>query len=247
MTGHRAGVAQRAPMLSAGFTLIEVLVSMALTVVLVSALMHLATASARDQQRLLEHSADQPPVWFDPLVRQIEQDLLMATGMSLVVEPQGPDTEARLYLVTCNASPHTSPRGGRGISHEPVRVLYRLVDTEFGGLLLRDQHPLSTIDVAAGGVHARSDVQVVAVGIERVQIAGSVLKLGARPLPTPTRDRDRDRERALATVLDHGRPVQLYRVPSEVYIGVSLAHATRTGLGGEAETVRTYERSVLVR
>ena len=221
------------PRSGVGFSLVEVLVAMVLTAGLVSVLMMVASASAQDRSRLARQRNEAEPGWVVPMARQIESDLLMASGMSgsIRAEVSGDAGSARIYIVTYNA-------GVAGVvtPHQPVLVAYRLVDSERGGVLLREEYALT--HAAGESMTTRGpSVQVIAIGIEAVVIGGNTIHLMDQEA-RPTRSTERSGSNFVLLVGE--RLVAMHAIAAQVSLTV-------TTTGSEPQEPHSYQRTLLTR
>lgn len=226
-----------------GFTLVEVLLSMALTVFLMTGLMSVASSSMQDRQRLTQRQAEAEPAWLVTLARQVEADLLMGSGLSGAarVEPAG---GARLFILTHNATPDATHGtvAYSGTPHVPVLVSYRLIPSARGGILVREERPMTRGEGAARAASAKPSAQVVATGIDTFRIHSATLRTGGdtpRHAPTDTRSH------TAFTVLIDNRPVAMQPVPAQPGFAITVSGTTRTDNGAADGPTHTYERTLI--
>lgn len=224
---------------SGGFTLVEVLLAMVLTVVLMTALMMISASSMQDRRRLAERQAEAEPGWLGPVARLIEADLLMGSGLSGPVPTETSAGGTCLYILTNNAQDSASTPG---TPHMPVLVAYRLVGSGQGGVLLREQNPLTKSGgVSGGGAQARS-VQVVATGIQTVQVGGATLSLatGARELPVAD-----TRGPSAFTILVDQRPVAMLPIAAQTRLLIAATGVPDDESNLTDNRPQTFERTLL--
>lgn len=227
---------------SGGFTLVEVLLSMVLTVVLMMGLMMVASSSMQDRRRLAERQQAIEPVWLEPVARQIETDLLMGSGISGLVPPEHPNSfenGTRIYILT-----QAPQGGGSGAEGLPALVSYRLVPSDQGGILLREQRPLTRPQGVAGTTSQQPSVQVVAAGVEAVQIAGTTLSVSdAARHPPVTHARANS---AFMILVDH-QPVAMQPVPEQVPLVITSDGTSQRDDREGNRQQQTLRRTLLTR
>lgn len=126
-----------------GFTLIEMLLALALTSLLTAALSMMIGQAARDRHELEQQ--DQDPVWLSTLFDAMERDLRQARWWA--------SNEGRLVLI------------GMGRNGMPAQIEYRWIEHESTTIWTRKEESL--VD---GVSRDDPDEQVLAVGLNRLQV-----------------------------------------------------------------------------
>lgn len=221
-----------------GFTLVEVLVAMALSAVLLTALMSVASAAAGDRLRLEERQASREPGWVEPLARGIEADLQMGVAVSGVVDVyRGGTAVPTVYLVTFQN------RGEPDAGHVPVLVSYQLVDTGGPGVLIRRQAPITQSTGATVTPHQQQhQAEVLAVGMAEMRLGTATLSLDAGSRADGTTP---DRQHATMTLLIDNQPVRFQPLPEQVAWSITLQPDERPNHGTAPAPTAVFSRTLL--
>lgn len=228
-----------------GFTLVEMLLAMVLTAVLMTALMMVASSSMQDRQRLADRQAEATPGWIHPVARQIEADLLMGSGVSGPVRVETPGGGTRCYILTQNATAPGSVGNrrsqGSGATHLPCLVSYRLVSSDQGGVLLREERSLASAEGIAGTAALKSEVQVVATGVAAIEIGGTTLSLEddrQHPIAEPLRS-------SVFTILVNNRPIAMQAIGHQTRLAINTTGTAPDHNDLRDNPQRIYERTLL--
>jgi hypothetical protein len=217
---------------------VEVLVAMALSAVLLTALMSVASAAAGDRLRLEERQASREPGWVEPLARGIEADLQMGLAVSGVVDVHhGGTALPTVYLVTFHH--HGEPDAG----HVPVLVSYQLVDTGGQVVLIRRQAPMTLNTGTTITPHRRQhQAEVLAVGMAEMRLGAATLTLDAGSLVDGTTP---DRHHASMTLLIDDQPVRFQPLPEQVTWSITLQPDERPDHDTAPAPTAVFSRTLL--
>lgn len=221
-----------------GFTLVEVLVAMALSAVLLTALMSVASAAAGDRLRLEEQQAEREPGWVEPLARGIEADLQMGLAVSGVVDVYSGGTAVpTVYLVTFHH------RGEPDAGHVPALVSYQLVDTGGQGVLIRRQAPMTQNTGATITPHRRQHkAEVLAVGMAEMRLGAATLSLDAGSRVDGTTP---DRHHSTMTLLINDQPVRFQPLLEQVAWSITLQPDERPNHDTAPAPTAMFSRTLL--